>query len=247
MSSCFLDLVRVTLFPLLALSTSTLTLAKDFKVCLAELPSLAEPSQHGELGILVDLVKAMRSKYGEGGVQLEITPFARSLKTLEAGGCDMHLPILNNPDAPFRKPNLRLASDIIFKVPFVIYSRSDRPPLAVGEIPGPRLETDLAHIRFFPFPISGTSCLACSLKKVLAGRTDGVIFAAKEMNTLIREEKLTGLRATLYRQFDVHPVVRQGPAGDEAERVFHQLLGKLKESGEYARIMQPLLNYDWQQ
>lgn len=238
--ACGLLLVLLTLAPMPSL-------AKDFRVCLAELPGLSQASNHGGHGILVDMVKAMRAHYRAGNILIEITPLARSFKILENGGCDIHLPMLNNPEAPFQEANLRLEKDVIFKVPFVVYSRADRPPLEIGMNPRLRLETDQALIRDFPFPVAGTTCLACSLKKVRLDRIDGVIFAAKEMNILIREENLTGLRATLYRQFDVHPVVRKGPQGDEAERLFHQLLGKLKETGEYFVIMHPLINYDWRQ
>lgn len=211
-------------------------------ICLANNAPLADSS---EQGILVELVKAMRPYFRGGELNLLISPFARSLSMVAHGMCDVHMPMLKNPAMGLLDPQLALTDDVLFRVQFVLYSHMDTPEQGSAALRNMRIETDLAHTRLFPFPVAGSTCLACSLKKVRYGRIDGVIFAAKEMNLLLRREHITGLRMTPYGQFDVHAVVRSGAAGVAAAQRLHTLLDQLRQSGEYQRIMQPLLDYDW--
>lgn len=39
------------------------------------------------------------------------------------------------------------------------------------------IETEPAHTDLFSFPTTGTSCIPCSLKQVVAGRVDAFLFA----------------------------------------------------------------------
>ncbi|GAB3244814.1 hypothetical protein [Chitinimonas naiadis] len=214
---------------------------KDFCISLAELPTLAQTDGTGPM---VELVKLFRRHYPEGKIELLISPFARSLAYVERGRCDLHLPFIANPDVPMKLPGLTLTQMPFGDVPFVLYYKRGRPVPNLNQADQLQIETDQAHVGMFPFPTRPSSCMPCSVRKVAAGRVDGLVFAAKEINSLVIKEKLD-VAQVFYRRFLAHGVVQQSQRGMEADAIFSRLLAETQASGEFQQVMAGFLSYDW--
>ena len=70
---------------------------------LARLPGLAEGP---DKGAFVEVVKAMAELH-PGGIRIELYPFARSFRNMEAGQADFHIPSMRNPEIPADKLSFR--------------------------------------------------------------------------------------------------------------------------------------------
>lgn len=211
--------------------------AERLRICLADDPPLASATG---AGILPELISAMAGLPGAPALRVEVAPFQRSLNNLALGLCDIHLPLIDSPEVSQVLPGLRLAGQPLFSVEFVIATRSR---LSAQELAHPdtlHLETDLAHVELFPFAVAPSTCLVCSLRKVNLGRIDGVLFAAREIQTAIAEHNLPPLQLNHYRRFNAYAVVRRGAEGELAARRWQSLRLQLERDGRYQRLLVPL-------
>ena len=214
----------------LLLFQASLADAADFKASLAEMPVYAESHDQG---VLVDFVKAL-SEVSKRTIDYDVVPFARSMTYVERGNVDFHLPLILPPDisaAPFS-----VSTETIFHVNFVLYTRTDRP-LDPARLSGKVIETDTAHTPYFPFSINASSSVEGSLRKLLAGRIDGFIFADNATDPVIKRAGLKGIRRQLYRRFDVKIVLPKGGTGGPTDQFLTQTIKKMRETGQFQKIM----------
>lgn len=207
--------------------------AADYKASIAQMPVYAESH---DKGVLVDLVKAIAKASGKT-IEWQVVPFARSMSDVEAAKVDFHLPLIKPID--MSKANFGLSTETIFHVNFVLYANKSKP-LDPAKLEGASLETDAAHVAYFPFAIKPSSSLEGSLKKVDLGRIDGFIFADTASDPLVKSNNLANIKRQLYKRFDVKIILPKGGKSADTDKFLSGAIKKLRDSGEFDKIMGPI-------
>jgi polar amino acid transport system substrate-binding protein len=199
---------------------------------------------------MIEMIKYAATK--TPGVSLEVStaPFARSLDAVLEGAADMHLPLIRplHPEGlPFAVTEASIAP-----APFVLYSNKDKPiDMAALAEPGKyKIETDVAHVSYFDFPVVGGANAASSLKKVDAGRIDGYIFAGTTSDAVVQALGLKNLHRTLYKTFDVVGVLPKAGRGGRADRWFDTAMAAVHDDPTFVALGKKLNSGyrgpDWQ-
>ena len=217
--------------------------AKEYKASLAEMPVYAESVDRG---VLVDLVKLISEVSGTP-IAIQVVPFARSVSDVSLRNVDFHMPLIQRANQDSTAMGYDYSTVTLFHVNFVLYSNK-RNPLQLSTLDGLEIETDLAHVQCFDFPVSGSSSIEGSLRKVNAGRIDGFIFADFASDPLVKKDNLVNIKRQLYQVFDVKAVLPKGGKGKEVDLFLTETVTKLRESGRYGELMAPLdqAYCDWQ-
>ncbi|HED14928.1 MAG TPA: hypothetical protein ENI62_14970 [Gammaproteobacteria bacterium] len=223
--------------------------AKDYRISVAKLPLYSESPTKG---ILIDVLKAMGKEYQGGKFIIEVYPFERSINNVINGQADLHFPTIgptiwgrenDRYEKKLNKMGLRRSTSSLTKTHFALYSNSDKPPIDLTRLETYRIETDLGHTTFFYPGIQGTTCLPCSVKKLSAGRIDGLIFAAREIDFFIKKAGITNIRRQNYRIFGSKFILPIGKKGDEIDQLLSKLIIKMIKDGSLARAAAPYLGY----
>lgn len=195
--------------------------------------------------MLVDLVRAL-DRATHSSTKIVLRPFARSLQETAAGLADFHLPLIQSDDAP-APPGLAYVTEVDFgPAYFVIYSRKQLP-LDAATLAGRRVEAEPGHEAFFPFPVTPTQCLPCSLDKILLGRADALIAPSEVIDPLLADPKYKGIHRALYKSYPVRALVPARADSAATRRYLIEGVRRLKETGEFWKITRHDLPYsDWQ-
>ncbi|QTA92862.1 substrate-binding periplasmic protein [Desulfonema magnum] len=217
--------------------------AKDLKASIAQMPIHAESK---DKGVLVDLVKAIAEVSGHK-TDIRVVPFKRSVYYVTSGKADFHLPLIKNPALREETLDYDYSTETIFHVNFVLYSNKNKA-INKAHLKNYYIETDLAHVRYFDFPVHPSSKIKNSLIKADMGRTDGFIFADTACDPLIKKYNFKNIRRKLYKRFEVKIVLPKGGRGGETDKILTSAINKLRKSGRYQKIMGTIdLPYDdWQ-
>lgn len=217
--------------------------AQDYRASLAKMPGYAEST---EKGILVDFVKAIATESGKK-INLVVEPFARSLNNVISKKADFHMPLIAIPDIDMSTLNYDYSTETIFHVNFVLYTKKGSN-MSIADLPNSKVETDMAHIPYFTFPIKGSSNLELSLKKVNTGRIDAFIFADFACDPIVKKNKFSNIKRDLFKVYDVKIVLPKSGQGGQTDKFLSQVIAKLKVNGTYDKIMGVLeVEYDnWQ-
>lgn len=216
--------------------------AADLRISLPKLPQMGDRD-----GPLVLLAKAIAREWKEGRVTIiGPVPFEESVNNVTGGRADVHFPLIASPgqdegDLPFRYSGFTL-----YEVPFALYSRQDsafdRNNLSIAALKKLRIETDRAHARLFFFHPREAASTESGLRRVAAGEIDGFLFSANATDAVLKKLKLPGIVRTPYRRFHSKMIFPKGPAGDGLDEKLGLIIDRLKDSGEYQRIMAPVLS-----
>jgi hypothetical protein len=195
---------------------------------------------------LVELVRAL-DRATHSSTKVVLRPFARSLEETAAGLADFHIPLMQSDASPAPE-GLVYVMDVDFgQVQFVIYSRKLAPLDASSVTTAKNVETEPGHETFFPFPVSATHCLPCSLDKILLGRTDALIAASGVVDPLLPAPKYKGIHRALFKSFPVRALVPAKANSSATRRYLIDGVKRLKETGELSAIMRQEAAYsDWQ-
>src|SRR5882757_246967 len=220
--------------------------AQDRVASIAESPFSAESTATGDRGMLVDLVRAL-DKATNSTTKIVLRPFARSLRETAAGLADFHIPLIQNDDVPAPE-GLAYVTEVDFgQAQFVIYSRKLAALDAKTVAAAKNIEIEPGHESFFPFPVSVTHCLPCSLDKVLLGRVDAMIVAADVVDPLLSQARYKGIHRALFKSFPVRAVVPAKADSAATRRYLIEGVKYLKETGELWKITRHDKSYsDWQ-
>ncbi|VAX12028.1 hypothetical protein MNBD_GAMMA24-788 [hydrothermal vent metagenome] len=234
---------------ILALSYSVRLFAKDYRISVARLPLYSESANKG---ILIDILKAMDKEYKGGKFIIQVYPFQRSVNNVINGQADFHFPTIGSHiwarendkfEQQLNKQGIRRSSVSLTKTHFALYSNSDKPPLDINKLEQYRIETDSAHTIFFNPKIEGTTCLPCSVRKLSAGRIDGLIFAAREIDGMIKKAHIKNIRRQNYKIFGSKFILPLGPKGDEIDKLLAKLIKRMIEKGTLQRVAKPYSRY----
>ncbi len=217
--------------------------AKDLKASLAQMPLYAEST---DKGVLVDLTKAMAEASGTN-IEIQVVPFKRSMENVINRNVDFHMPLIKNPNISDDKLDYDNSTETIFHVNFVLYSKKDKD-IDLNNLKDYKLETDLAHIPYFDFPIKTFSSPDSALQKIAKGRIDGLIFADGAIDPVLKQLDLKDIKRQLYKVFDVKVILPKGEQGKDVDQFLSSTIKKLRDSGKYEEIMKAVdYEYDnWQ-
>ena len=217
--------------------------AQDYKASLAKMPVYSEST---EKGVLVDLVKAIATESGKK-INLVVEPFARSLNNIISGKADFHMPLIAIPDIDMSTLDYDYSTETIFHVNFVLYTKKGSN-ISIDNLPNLKVETELAHLPYFTFPIKGSSNLELSLKKVNAGRIDAFIFADFASDPLVKKNNFTNIKRDLFKVYEVKIILPKNGKGGKIDKFLSDIIAKLRANGTYDKLMKPIeVEYDnWQ-
>ncbi len=222
--------------------------SRSWNASLAIMPMSAEKDEYGNLyGAYVDLIRAL-DKISGSKTNIIIAPFKRSILNLINNNVDFHIPLIEATEITSDTLSYAFSSETLFKVPFVLYTNKNKA-LNLDSLNNYTIATDIAHTNFFPFKTLGKSCLSCVLEMVDRGRIDGFIFAQNEIDPFIKELKLKNIHRQLYQNFDVKILIPKGDKGKDIDKYFSDGIKKLKQTGEFDRILKPIVSpyIEWQQ
>jgi len=213
------------------------------KASLAQMPVYAEAT---DKGVLVDLVKAMAKTSGKN-IEIQVVPFNRSMHDVMDGKADFHMPLIKPENVDESKLGYANSKETIFHVSFVLYTNKNKP-IDKSKLKDYRIETDLAHVDYFDFPIKGSTRLDSSLKKVDAGRIDGFIFADFASDPIVKKEGLKNIHRELFKVFDVKIILPKGEKGETTDVFLTETIEKMRADGSFDKIMSPIDQpyNDWQ-
>jgi ABC-type amino acid transport substrate-binding protein len=211
---------------------SATAIAEDVTASLAQMPVYAESM---DKGVLVDLVKAIQKQSGET-IIYQVVPFKRSMSDVITGKVDFHMPLIQNPDLDEAALDYDHAAATIFHVNFVLYTHKGKP-VDKSNIANYKIETDAAHVSYFHGGIIPSTNIESSLKKVNAGRIDGLIFADMACDPVVKNLNLSNIKRELYKVFDVKVILPKGKRGQAVDNMLTTAIDALQKSGEYQKIM----------
>ena len=220
----------------------------DRVVSIGESPNSAEADASGGHGMLLDLVRAL-DRATHSSTKIVLHPFARSFRETAAGRADFHIPLIQGDQVP-PPPGLVYVTEVDFgQIQFVIYSRKTNPLDAKTVAGAGIIESEPGHEAFYPFPVSPTYCVPCSLDKVLLGRSDALIVPSEVVDPLLKSQPdvYKGLHRALYKSYPVRALVPANVDSKATRRYLIDGVKRLKETGELWKITGHDRAYsDWQ-
>jgi len=228
---------------------ATILSAKDYKISVGKLPLYSESK---DKGILIDILKAMDEEYKEGKFIIEVYPFARSIDNVRTGESDFHFPTIgkniwekeiDNYEKELNNQGLRRSSCSLTKTHFALYTNTNKPELDISKIQDYKIETDIGHTIFFNKNIQGTTCLPCSVKKLSAGRIDGLVFASREIDFMIKDGNYTNIKRQDFKIFGSKFILPTGKKGEEIDKLLSSLIKKMIKNGKLAKVSKPYTDY----
>ncbi len=213
--------------------------ARDLKASLASLPIHSEVDENGKkTGGFVRLVKAINDVYLEGDISIGIYPFARSLKNVVSGQADFHVPLINLLNQSAESLPYAYASEPLTQVAFVLYARSNAPLLDRVNLEDGQYRIDILRgsKAFFTFNTGEVNKHVQGIRKILNGRIDGFIAEQESTDKYLRENRISGIRRSLYAYWDVHIVIPKGEKKIEIDKIISGSLRKLRKSGRLKKI-----------
>jgi len=239
---------KLILFLLSCIFVSNLQ-AKDYKISVGRLPLYSESK---DKGILIDILKAMDEEYKDGKFIIEVYPFGRSIDNVATGKADFHFPTIGKNiwakeddiyEKELYKKSLRRSSASLTKTHFALYTNSSKPPLDLNNIENYKIETDIGHTIFFNKNMQGSTCLPCSLKKLSAGRIDGLVFASREIDFMIKEGGYTNIKRENFKIFGSKFILPVGKKGEEIDALLSSLIQKMIKDGTLEKVAKPYTDY----
>jgi hypothetical protein len=207
----------------------------DRVASIGESPGSAEEGDNGVRGMLVELVHAL-DRATHSSTRIVLRPFARSLLETAAGKADFHLPLIQNGNSPAPE-GLAYVTEVDFgQIPFVIYSRKADPVNAKTVGSNRIVITEAGHEAFFPFPVSESNCLSCSLDMILANRADALVVPAEVADPLLTNPNYKGIHRALYAYFPVRALVPAKADSSATRRYLIDGVRQLKKTGELWKI-----------
>lgn len=242
-------MVRLTAMALVlvgSLCSAVAAQAYDRVASVGESPISAEPGPAGDHGMLVDLLRAL-DRVTHSSTKIVLRPFARSFIETAAGHADFHIPFIQNDGSPAPEGLVYVTEADFGEVQFVIYSRKLSPLNAETVARAKDVETESGHASFFPFPVTETHCVPCSLDKILLGRTDALIVSSDIVDPLLNKPQYKAIHRAFYKAYPVRALVPANADSAATRRYLAEGVKRLKETGELWTITGHKAAYsDWQ-
>jgi len=221
----------------------SLTQGGQLTAGVAQMPMYAESADEG---VLINFIKALSEESGNE-IRIRLLPFSRSMQFVKNREVDFHVPLIEAPYSTGRELDYDYSTATIFHVNFVLYDNKNNP-VDLSELDQYIIETDTVHKEYFDFKIHPSACLACSIKKVAAGRLDGLIYADMAIDPLIKRYNLANIQRRLYKTFEVKMVLPKGSRGGELDLMLSNTIDQLRHKGKLQRVLNSIDQPfdDWQ-
>jgi hypothetical protein len=242
-----IKLLIITFSALSFFTSSVFAEGFDRLVSVGISPNAIEGPNNSKVRILIiDLINAL-DKATQTKSKIVIRPFARSLKETADGHADFHIPIIRNANTNLPK-GLDYLDGVNFpSIAFVIYSRKNNPLDAETVIDEKLVEVEAGHQPFFPFKVTETHCISCSLDKLLLGRINALIIAADVVDPMLKQERYKRIHRALYKHYPVTVLVPTSKDSEPVRQYFIDGTKRLREIGELPKGLKPRgLYVDWQ-
>ncbi len=227
---------------LLVVLTPYKVFADRYEVALAEMPVHAISKTQG---VQVDFVKAIE-KLTNNQIIINLYPFARSISKVIKGQVDFHIPLIKNNLIPDEKLLYYHSSETIFNVNFVLYTIKGNG-VTLKNLSQYRVETDRAHVAFFPFKTIPSSKIEQSLKKLNLGRIDAYIFADTSVDPVLKKLAFKNIQRMFYKEYEVKIILPRNKHGLLVDKMLTDAIKKLRASGKlqeiFSSVNQPYDNW----
>ena len=226
------------------LFASSVVSAADLRISLPLLPPMVESRNKGPL---VQLAQAISREWKEGKVTiLGPVPFEQSVNNVVSGKADVHFPLIASPARLEDELPFIYSSISLYDTPFALYSRKgnaaiNRQQLTIAALSKLKIETDRAHTSLFYFQLAEADDIESSLKRVSSGEIDGFLFSVSATDPVLKRLKLENIVRTPYRRFKSMMVLQKGEAGEALDEKLSLIIDHLKDTGEYQRIVAPIV------
>ncbi len=207
-------------------------LADEYKATLAQMPVFAISKTEG---VLVELVKAIE-KITKNQITIGVSPFARSMKKVIDKEADFHIPLIKNDIISEEKLPYYYSTETIFHVNFTLYTVKESG-VTLNNLSQYKVETDRAHVDYFPFKILPSNRIIQSLKKLHMGRIDAFIFSDTATDPVLKNLGYTGIQRRLYKRFEVKIILPKTEHGKQVDRMLSDAIKKLRKSGKLKEIL----------
>lgn len=220
---------------LFSLFFPSVVIAEGYKASIAEMPVHAISETEG---IQIDLVRAIEKVVGQH-ISIGVFPFARSMRNVIQGEADFHTPLIKNDITAEAALPYYYSTETIYDVNFVLYTLKGSD-VSVENLSRYKIETDRAHVDYFPFRVTPSDKIESSLRRLSAGRIDGYIFADTPTDRVLRSIGLKNIQRQLYRTFDVKIILPKTERGRQVDKLLSEAIRKLKASGQMQKIVGPV-------
>jgi polar amino acid transport system substrate-binding protein len=227
--------ISLTLFVFFIAITAMPQDLKEINISIAQMPVVSENTEKGQF---VDLVKAIARVSGVK-LKLQVAPFVRSMDNAITGKVDAHMPMMKSPYIKEKDLDYDLSTVTLYEVNFVLYTNKNKK-INMNNLKNYKIETDMAHVGYFNFPVIASTDIVGSLQKVNAGRIDGFIFADFTSDSVIKEKGLKNIKREFYKQFEVKFVLPKGQKGKDVDKLLSKAVAQLKKTGELTKILSPV-------
>ena len=207
---------------------------KSVKVSLPIVPPLVSEDK---TGAIVDLVKAMAAEYKDGEMTIDVYPMARSIENVISGAADCHCPYIKNHNVVDSDDNFYYTTVEFGKVIFVLYTNKNVTGLTPENVKDGKYKVEIqpGHKEYLgDFP---EAALEAGLQKVDSGRIDGYIATMSSCDQLIKAMQLKNIKRQLFDTFETAIIFKKTEDGKQKRDLFNSLILKIRENGEYDRIM----------
>ena len=221
----------------LLLVTSAAAAAEELRISVP-LPMGADPHS-----VWYKLARAIAREWPEGeATVLPPESFEKSIDAVVKGRADVHFPLMQSPARSDDELPYRYSSFTLSETPFALYVRKgerriDPAHLTIAALAQFRIETDRAHAGLFYGKFREADSIESGLRRVDAGQIDGFLFSTYSTDPIVARLKLAKLVRIPYRRVQDKMVLPRGADGAELDEKLGLIIDRLRDSGEYRRIM----------
>lgn len=192
---------------------------------LGEIPKLASPE--GE-GLLIDLMGHMEALEG-APIGFSVAPSSRSIASVKSGKNDAHVPMIDpGKSGKLASQGLMFSHATLGSLEFGIFHLGSTE-MDIDNLDGLTFESLTQTAALFDLPVDGSNCLPCTMKKVTAGRLNGLITAKFVGEQIISSTGTEGIVYTKLKTFPVRFVLRDGDGA--TDQWISAMVDELRTSG----------------
>jgi len=219
--------------------------AADYSAAVMQLP---------ESDAYVALFNAIGAATGHT-FAVEVVPPARAAMMIETKKVDVIFPATKSTDPQKNAARpMDLSAAKVFSMVFVLYANKGKPAsveqLRSGNPGNLQVETTASLASLFEFKPVVTTSVETSLKKVDAGRVDGLVYAQEAGDPQLKNLGLHNIVRSMYSLNEVTFGIQKGQAAGALDKVLVDGISKLKADGRLDQIISFALKNgtynDWQ-
>lgn len=215
---------------IITLAFFSVSKAKDLIVSIPYIAGISEMKDEKPAGVFVEIYMEMQNHYKDGKIFFSgLYPFKRSVYNVITGQADFHFPMVRSAYVNSDKLPYNYVPEEIGKIAFILYTHSNKEELNLKNMDRYKIEVLRGHKEYFNFNVIESNSIEQSLRKILRGRSDGLIHAQESVDVVLRKNKIKEIRRELFAEFESCIIVANNESGAAAKKVLSELLRKMKK------------------